>query len=443
MSTIQRASAVSFKDFAADQPFALYRGREISRGRLWADVRLLAQRLPDRPYQFNLCENRYHFCVYLLAALSRGQLCLLPPSNQPGVIEEIASHYPGAYLGHDGEPIDSRLASFRLEVLGENGDDGEAMDFDWQHATVIAFTSGSTGHPKACPHNLDTFRISATMAINSLGLQDRQWLMLSTTPPQHMYGLETSVFWPLFSRLMLHDARPFFAEDIRREVAAAPWPVMLTSTPAHLRVLQNAAGDWSSLAGVLSATDELGQALAERIAAALGRAPREIYGSTETLSFAWRETLREKAWQPYADSFLHQDKLGRTWLQTPHLPRELALQDAIALGQQGRFELQGRPDDMIKIAGKRASLAELNRRLNQIDGVEDGFFYRRSDGRLVAVVVSQLDKQTIRASLAPFIDAVFLPRQIHFVPGIARNATGKLLKSQRDQLLALLERTAS
>lgn len=423
---------------AAEAPFAWYAGRVVSRGQLWADVRQLATQLPNKAYLFNVCENRYLFCVCLLAGLTRGQICLLPPSSQAAVIEEIQRDYPGAYLAGDGV-----LPAIGLDCFEVTAPDSEqaadAVDIDWQACAVIAFTSGSTGRAKPCAHSLHTFASSASMAVASLGLADQQRLVISTTPPQHMYGLETSVFWPLFSRLILHDGRPFFAEDIRRLVADAPWPSMLASTPTHLRALLSASGDWSRLRGIISATDTLSDKLAGELAAVLGSSPQEIYGSTETLSFASRQSVLDSLWQPYAGCQLAQMETGQTQLQSPHLPQATELQDVLQLHCDGRFAVSGRHGDMLKIGGKRASLSEMNRRLLDVAGVEDGFCYVMDNGRLAAVVVGQLDKSAIRAGLQPFVDEVFLPRKLHFVTAIPRNASGKLLKAELDRLLAQLD----
>lgn len=426
---------------ANEEPFAIHEGRLVKRGNLWSDVREVAGRLPDRPYQFNLCENRYQFCVSLLAAASRGQICLLPPSSQMTATLEILRDYPRAYIAAERDPQQPGVAWF-----GVDAPRSEAMalepSFDWELPAVVAFTSGSTGKPKPCVHRLKTFGISAEMAVRSLGLWERRLLMVSTTPPQHMYGLETSVFWPLFSKLVLHDGRPFYPEDIRRVVDASPWPAVLASTPTHLRSLAKAEGPWDKLGYVISATDSLSEKLARETEIALGQSPHEIYGSTETLSFASREPLRESLWQPYANARLSQDESGQTLLSSPHLPAPALLQDSFRLEADGRFAVLGRHVDMVKIGGKRTSLAELNRRLNDIEGVDDGFCFIQEAGpserRLAAVVVSRLDKQAIREGLKPYVDEVFLPRKIHFVESLPRNEVGKLAKAETESLLAEL-----
>ncbi|AMK79095.1 MULTISPECIES: AMP-binding protein [Methylomonas] len=418
-------------------PFAIYNGKIVSRGNLWSDVLALAAQLPDRPYIFNLCENRYLFCICLLAAAARGQICLLPPAGQMAVILEMLRDYPGAYIAREHAPQQAGLDWFEVAAPNANTT-ASPPHFDWQRIAVIAFTSGSTGKPKPCPHSLNTFKTSAEMAVSSLGLAEQQLLMLSTTPPQHMYGLETSVFWPLFSQLVLHDGRPFFAEDIRQTIKTAPWPTLLASTPTHLRSLIKTDAPRDNLAGIISATDTLSEKLAGETAAILGQSPREIYGSTETLSFASRETLRKNLWRPYSGCRLIQDKSGQTRLESKHLPKAVLLQDSVQIEADGRFAVLGRDQDMVKIGGKRASLTELNRRLKDIDGVEDGFCFIQENGRLAAVVVSQLSSQAIRLGLQPYVDEVFLPRKIHSVAVIPRNETGKLAKTELEKLLAEL-----
>jgi acyl-coenzyme A synthetase/AMP-(fatty) acid ligase len=254
-----------------------------------------------------------------------------------------------------------------------------------------------------------------------------------------MYGLETSVFWPLFSSLVMYDGRPFFPEDIRRVVENAPWSTVLATTPTHLRSLTKTGGSWVKLAHVLSATDALSEKLAHETDSILGLSLHEIYGSTETLSFASRETLRESLWKPYAGIRLVQDETGLTYIDSPHLQAKTLLHDTFKHEADGRFAVLGRHSDMIKIGGKRASLAELNRRLKDIEGVEDGFFFVQvgafSEDRLAAVVVSQLNKQCIWEGLQPYIDKIFLPRNVYSVATIPRNEAGKLAKAEMEKLL--------
>jgi acyl-coenzyme A synthetase/AMP-(fatty) acid ligase len=109
-----------------------------------------------------------------------------------------------------------------------------------------------------------------------------------------------------------------------------------------------------------------------------------------------------------------------------------------------RVRLLGRREDLIKRAGKRASLAGLTQALMEIEGVEDGVFVAPENldseptARLTAYVVAPTRSVAeIRAALSQKIEPAFLPRRIIKLERLPRNTTGKL---PRQELLALSAR---
>lgn len=421
--------------------FAVRNGVELSRGKLWADVRAFARRLPDRAYLFNLCEDRYLFCVTLLAAMLRRQVCLLPPSAQPGVLHDMLGDFPNCYQVSEKAPEHTLCPWFPAELSETTiRADAREIEFDPGQIALIAFTSGTTGRPKPCPKTWGTFRISAQIALRSLGMENARLAVVSTTPPQHMYGLETSIFWPLFSSFVLHAGWPFYPEDVRRTVREAPLPCLLASTPVHLRALFATEAQWPNLQAIICSTANLSQSLAMRVEQAGGARLWEIYGSTETLSFACRATARETVWRPYSGVKLYHETEDVIMLSAPHIIGSIQLQDLLCIEADGDFSVLGRSADMVKIGGKRVSLAELKRRLTEIDGVEDGLCLvvadEQRESRVVAVVVSKLSRQDIVEALRPYLDEVFLPKRIEFVAKIPRNTVGKVARSELEKLLA-------
>jgi acyl-coenzyme A synthetase/AMP-(fatty) acid ligase len=102
----------------------------------------------------------------------------------------------------------------------------------------------------------------------------------------------------------------------------------------------------------------------------------------------------------------------------------------------------GRNSDLIKVAGKRVSLGELNHLLLSIEGVEDGVFFLPDEEngartiRLAAAVVStQLSNAELLQALRNKIDPAFLPRPLLRAERLPRNATGKLPRQALLQLL--------
>ncbi len=170
----------------------------------------------------------------------------------------------------------------------------------------------------------------------------------------------------------------------------------------------------------------------------------EVFGSTETCVFASRRPAVDEDWSLYDKVVLHPQPDG-TAVEAPQLDVPITLADIVSLADGGRrFRLRGRHADMLEIAGKRASLADLSRRLLAVPGVQDGVVFQLDDGdalgvhRIAALAVAPgLDEHAILDALRRAIDPLFLPRPLRLVRALPRNETGKL---PRAALLELLHR---
>jgi acyl-coenzyme A synthetase/AMP-(fatty) acid ligase len=405
----------------------------------------LAARLPEASHAIVLCEHRDRFLLAFCAAALRGQAVLLPPSRAPACIEDILARHPGSHC------IDDDAADDAGAGAGEAPDATGATvaEVRADAVAVIGFTSGSTGTPAAHAKTWAAFHASTAQnaaALRHLWRAGETPSLVATVPPQHMYGMELSVLLPLFAGFAVHAGRPFFPHDIVRALCEAPAPRLLVTTPVHLRALLDACDADASLAppalaGIVSATAPLPAALAAAAEARFGCELREFFGSTETCVIASRRTAREEAWTPLPGVRL-QPRPGGTEVHAPQLAAATMLADLVEFDDAGRFLLRGRDADLLEIAGKRASLGDLTRRLQAIDGVLDcAVFALDADPatgvrRLAALVVAPaLDEAGILAALREGIDPVFLPRPLRLVAALPRNATGKL---PRDALLAAL-----
>lgn len=428
---------------APEAMFAIWRGEPVTTSEFLRHVRQVADALPEASHGINLCEDRYLFLVSFVALLLRGQVNLLPPNRAPRVVEAVAAEYPGSYALVDGAT--DGLALSRHTVTIDRSIAAESLPLPLMvpagQMAAIVFTSGSTGQARANGKRWGELYLGARLTEEAFALAQRGHLtVVATVPPQHMFGLETSILLPLATGLAVHGGRPFFPEDLRGVLAGLDASTLLITTPVHLRACVDAGIDWPPLGGIISATAPLAPETAQRAERLFACEVREIYGSTETGAIATRRTATEEQWQLHPSLTLREGD-GAVQVSGGHLPQPVALNDSLILGENGRFTLQGRDSDMIKIAGKRASLGDLNHQLLSIPGVEDGVFLlpevdAEQTFRLAALVVApQLDNKTILAALQERIDPVYLPRPIYRVERLPRNETGKL---PREALQALL-----
>jgi len=258
---------------------------------------------------------------------------------------------------------------------------------------------------------------------------------VATVPPQHMYGLEMSVLLPLLGPFAVHGGKPFFPADVAAALAEVPEPRLLVTTPVHLKALLRDPVELPKLAAITSATAPLSRELAAEAQARYGAPMVELFGSTETCVIAHRRTASETEWQLYPGIALRPQPDG-TQVDAPYFAQSVVLQDVVELLPDRRFNLRGRNADLVEIAGKRASLADLTHRLLALTGVNDAVALQldEPDGagirRIAALVVAPgRSEAELTEELRRAVDPVFLPRPLRRIDRLPRNETGKLTRA--------------
>jgi acyl-coenzyme A synthetase/AMP-(fatty) acid ligase len=427
---------------SAEGIFAWQDGKAISARRFLTDVASLAEQLPASPHVLNLCADRYCFAVGFAAAMLRNQASLLPPNLTPDLINRLSAQYPQLYCLTDSLHNLGSLPTLRYPDLSNASMAQIAMpEIPAEQVAAIVFTSGSTGNPMPNEKTWGAISRSVTAEAGRLGILKRSDLtLLGTIPPQHMYGFESTVLIAMQGGVILHAAKPFFPADISASLNQIPGPRALVTTPVHLRTLIASNTALPKLELIVCATAPLSRELAVQAEQEFGAPLIEIYGFTEAGQIASRHTATTDEWRTFDGLSLHQ-KDDLTYVSGGHVVGELALNDITELHGETTFLLHGRNADLINIAGKRTSLSSLNHHLNTIKGVQDGVFFMpdekmKNTARLTAFVVAPgLDTHAILQELRQRVDPVFLPRPLHKVDALPRNATGKLPHASLHELL--------
>lgn len=415
-------------------------GQPVSAERFCAAARDFAATLPPKNHVLNLCGNRLNFMIAFAAALIARQVSLLPYSKAPGVVRDLYSSHPDSYCISDASDLPSGLPAIMVPpwIFGEGAADVPQIPGD--QIALIAYTSGSTGRPQAHVKSWESLVRDGRTLGAALGVDPgTQCSIVGTVPPQHVYGLETTVMLPLQNGAATHSACPLLPADIASTLAELPGERWLATTPIHLRGCVAENVPFSPVAGIVCATMPLSPELARQTERTFGAPIHEIYGCTEAGAVALRRPVLTERWRVREGMRLWQ-KGDDTWVEGNHLPHPLKLPDRLELFGVSEFSLLGRPDDMIKVAGKRVSIEALNRELLRIPGVRDGVFFvpaaaEGTETRLAALVVApNCDPGAILHALRERIDSAFLPRPLLTVDALPRNATGKLT---REGLLAL------
>jgi acyl-coenzyme A synthetase/AMP-(fatty) acid ligase len=414
------------------RPLAWRDGVPVTCARFLAEAAALAERLPASPQLVNLCEDRYRFAVALAAALLAGKASLFPPSRHAHALARVLAAHPDAgTIAEVAVPGCAGALVLYPSDLGAGEWSGPVPAIPADQLAAIVFTSGSTGVPQPSEKRWGKLVAGGTAERAALELPAGGFSVLGTVPPQHMYGFESTVLMPLAGGGAFHPARPLFPRDVQAALNELPAPRVLVTSPIHIRALVEADVTLPPLELVLSAAAPLAPELAARAEQRFATRVHEIYGFTEAGQVATRRTTASLVWRTI--NGIRVVSAGDGWaVEGAMIDGRMPVSDLIHRLSETEFVLEGRATDIVNVAGKRASLANLNRALNAIPGVDDGAFHapERADGRVARlmafVVAPRQTKREILAALRRAVDPAFLPRPLVKVERLPRAATGKL-----------------
>jgi 4-coumarate--CoA ligase (photoactive yellow protein activation family) len=399
----------------------------------------LAAALQAQPLKrYALClDDSFDFACTLFALLGCGKEPVIPANAAPGYLADLS----GAY--------DCLLTAADMPALERDAVAQDTLDGRWAidpHAGLTLFTSGSSGTPKPVQKTLAQFNAEVHTLEQQWGEALGQATILASVPHHHIYGILFRVFWPLaagraFDRNVSADPQAIQAR-IKQGGAT-----VVVSTPAQLSRWPELPG-FAALApaplAFFSSGGPLAAETASQYAASFGSAPIEVYGSTETGGIAWRRQNESDAWRAMPGILVQRADDGALSVRSPHLGHDdwHRTDDEAAFDSDGRFRLLGRLDRVIKLDGKRLSLAELETRLAQHPFVAQVAVTRlagASRERAGAVVVlTEAGNEALRANgrvplvktlrrhLAAYFDLVLLPRHWRFRLALPFDARGKL-----------------
>ena len=441
---------------ADDYPVAWLAGYPLTLQQLRRDVAALSHWLQAQPrHRWALCfQGSYHFAVALLACGHTGRHAVLPGHNRVAQLAELSAHFDGVLtdlpqLVNDLGPsawLVTGVSSGALTLWDKNS---EPCLPEWQGLGLTLFTSGSTGESKAIHKTQQQLeaevRVQAELWQASLSHASfSQSALLASVSHQHIYGLLFRILLPLCAGI------PFVAETVEYPEQLSRWqaqhpenPWIFISSPAFLARLDSEL-PVADCHHIFSSGGPLPHGAAQLSPQLYGQWPVEIYGSSETGGIAWRQAQsREALWCPFPGVETSQDEEGLLHIRSPFLDTQAwwATSDRIILGQAG-FALAGRQDRLIKLAEKRISLDEVERRLQASAWVAEAVAVPLSlaNRELLAaalVLTPEGERQwqalgagrfllALRQSLRPWLEPVALPRRVRALPELPRNAQGKL-----------------
>lgn len=418
--------------------------KEVTFSALQASSDVLMQELPQQAsWEGHLwvlaVSDRVQWMTVFLSAIRLGAAVMPVEPQKEARLLEMATERGAALLFTDS-------AIKKLE--------GDALP---KETFLIKMTSGTTGKPAALHFDEASMCADGRQIIASMGIRqtDRNYAVL---PLGHSYGLGNLVM-------------PFFLQGTPLILASSPYPqVMLDEikrwgasvlpiVPPLVKALSSVdVGETpGSLRLVISAGSRLDPAQARRFREVTGLPVHNFYGSSETGGICFdRGGFRSEADGAVGTALegvrLSVDKEGRILVESPATCQELRADGPVKLHDFGEIDpagvlcLKGRATDVIKIAGRRVALSEVEAAIRELRDVEDAYvstrLRRSGEPRMCALYAGALEPDLVREAIAAQLPEWKVPKRIYKVKSVPYTGRGKKDKDALEKLMDGLMRQA-
>ncbi len=397
-----------------------------------------------------LTENKALTAAAILSALTGGPRLVLPFAFSPQALQQVVTTLPVTAILADETWNRSDFAASDPAVYTRDMldlDDAPPEQFtDADETFLMVFTGGSTGTPQVWSKTPRNIIGEVCYMVDRFVISPND-IFLSTVPAHHIYGLLFSVLVPLAaSAAVLAGIHTLPAEILR--LAAERDVTVLVSVPTCYRALKNDFPEGHRLRLAFSSAGPLDPFDANHFREKSGIDITEIYGSTETGGVALRQRRHDgDAWNSM-DPVRWNITGGRLQVRSPFISPTLEREDNgffttadRALNtSDGRFILQGRADDVVKIGGKRVDLLEIRDKIRAMDGVRDALVVTqtRINGReanMTALVETEKCPADLQQTLSSMLEPYAMPRRFVTVATIPRTRSGKHDRKAIDDLV--------
>ena len=307
------------------------------------------------------------------------------------------------------------------------------------------FTGGSTGKPKVWSKSPRNLLAEAFYLKKKFALSDKD-LFVATVPPYHIYGLLFSVLVPFIAHARVLPDIYTFPQEIISTINKHKASV-LVSVPIHYRAMKVDNLSIPSLKAAFSSSGALDRSDSLFFYKKTGLGATEIYGSTETGGIASRN-ISEKtdSWKVFdmVSWKLTGSRLSvKSDFTSPEMEHDeegfCLTGDEAREDKKNRFVLLGRADGIVKVAGKRVDLLDVQNKIKKLPTVSDAVVValptdKGRESVIVAVVACSLTGTHLKKLLMDMLEPYAVPRRIKIVSSIARTATGKIDRRRIEKL---------
>jgi len=368
----------------------------------------------------------------LVDATLKNRVVLVPSqTKEENAIEILRAYLSGAKpILYDQENLSlkEKIESLGVETFND-------IDF-----AAMFFTSGSTGFPTGAfksRENIETDMEALLLEFGNFHIQK----VVATVPFIHIYGFLAALLLPLKLNVDLLFKEYFLPHDLLE--SAKPHHLIVT-TPLYIKSLLR-LGEVKDLSQTIfiSSTGPLPAEIAKEFTDTFNTTLIQIFGSTECGSIAFKKQ-DDTFWSPFHGVEVSLNAEGLLHVSSPFISKTLWQEGLVQTGgeiqsfdyatlENGKFQLIGRSNNIIKIAGKRYSTAQIEEILEAMEGIGKALVHVKhnnaelKDERLLIFLETTrpITAKEIQSAIKHTLGKINLPIELKVVDKISTTLMGK------------------
>ena len=368
----------------------------------------------------------------LVDATLKNRVVLVPSqTKEENAIEILRAYLSGAKpILYDQENLSlkEKIESLGVETFND-------IDF-----AAMFFTSGSTGFPTGAfksRENIETDMEALLLEFGNFHIQK----VVATVPFIHIYGFLAALLLPLKLNVDLLFKEHFLPHDLL--ASAKPHHLVIT-TPLYIKSLLrlDETKDLSQTI-FISSTGPLPSELAKEFTDTFNTTLIQIFGSTECGSIAFKKQ-DDTFWSPFHGVEVSLNAEGLLHVSSPFISKTLWQEGLVQTGgeiqsfdyatlENGKFQLIGRSNNIVKIAGKRYSTTQIEEILEAMEGIGKALVHVKhnnaelKDERLLIFLETTrpITAKEIQSAIKHTLGKINLPIELKVVDKISTTLMGK------------------
>jgi long-chain acyl-CoA synthetase len=311
---------------------------------------------------------------------------------------------------------------------------------------LVKVTSGSSGAPRGLGATHAQMEADGRQICRSMGIGPGD-INLAAIPLGYSYGLGNLVLPLILQGTRIVCSSSPLPHAIGSD-AGRYRPTVFPAVPSILRALAASELDprsLSSLRLVISAGSPVTPQVCKDFASRFGIRIHGFYGTSETGGIAFDRTgdatlLGRSVGSPLGGVRVRQNRGGRITVSGKAVlgKGRFSPADRARLNADGELVLLGRTDRVVKVAGRRLDLAEIEAAMRMLPGVREAFAHVGSgaDAPLAAAVATELAPAEVRRLLRARVASWKVPARIVALAQFPMSARGKPDAHRLRQLLS-------